>query len=425
MKLSLKQRKLLSFGTIWFLVFFQVPLGYLLLVKPYLHGDLFYTQHGATATSISDFIHFYSAGAMALSADSHQVYQPEVQLRWINTLIRPACTESVFYMQYVPFVFPLMAPFALLSMTAAYFLWLLLSALCGLIGMVLIAKSIRHWNKEAVALFALSVFASFPSALTLKLGQTTWFMLALISGYYWALLGKADLAGGICLALTTLKPQYTVLFAIPGLALRRWRLIVYSIITETILLLLAGITIGWQNVVQYPMTLLHAETSAHFWGVLPEHMISVRALLSLITGPQLALRLSILVMLAAAGAVYVLWRRAASLGVDAWHWAFAITVLLSLIASPHSHPYDSLLLALPAGLTLGTPGPARGPGRWIWSALLITFPLTSWTFYQPAVAQAVRRLPFLLLNLVLLACASASWLRLVHSRNGESRVASV
>ena len=60
-----------------------------------------------------DFIHYYQCGAMALSPDRFQVYNPQLQLAWTNKLISPAHVDEIWFIQFVPFVFPLMIPFAL------------------------------------------------------------------------------------------------------------------------------------------------------------------------------------------------------------------------------------------------------------------------------------------------------------------------
>lgn len=299
-----------------------------------------------------DFIHFYQCGAMTLSPDRLLVYDPAAQLDWTNKLISPAHVDELWFVQYVPFVFPLMMPFALLPLKTSYLVFCLVSTAVGLLPLVLILKK-RAWTALAVFGMALAALACYPGWQSIWWGQLAWFYLCLIGFYFISLKKKSDTSSGILLALLSVKPQYIFYLAVPAFASGRLKIIAWAACTEILLLLLAGFSIGWDNVIHYPQTLLFAEKQGGQMQVNAANMVSIRGPLSLILPHTAVLGLSFTLNLAVLPLIWVTWRRAFSdPNSNMMNLAMAITLPAALVLSAHSHAYDCLFLLLSAALIL-------------------------------------------------------------------------
>ena len=353
---------MLCFLFFWFAAFMYL----LLITKP---EDLFSQIDANGVVSISDFLHYYQAAAITLSEQRHLVYDPNVQLEWMNRLIAPRHIANVFYFQCLPYTCPIVAPLALFSKEVAYVIWSVLGLICGCAGVSLVNRlrpQADRFDNIDLGLILLGALASAPSIINFKLGQSSWFLVGLYCFFFWALRrGHAVMAGSV-LALSTFKPQYVILLAVPILALRKWRLLLAAVVFEIGQLALAGFTIGWENVLGYPQILARAETDPTLAGVFPEQMASLRNLLSIFGNQRLTLTVNAVCLLVAAALAFVLWRKIgkrllgeASLADGRecdllFNWSAALTLTLALLLSPHTHIYDLVLLAGVAVLTLPT-----------------------------------------------------------------------
>ena len=92
-------------------------------------------------------------------------------------------------------------------------------------------------------------------------------------------------------------------------------------------------------------------------------------------------------------------------------WTMAVTMLVSLVFSLHTHLYDDVFLVLAAVTTL-TPAVNQSgvslPTKTAWRTLLLAFPYVSWIMVTTSLPESVKRVPFLVCNLLLLALAIAN-----------------
>jgi hypothetical protein len=408
---------LVRFGMLCFLFFWFISFMYLLLMtKP---EDLFSSIDGQGVVSISDFLHYYQAATITLSDQRHLVYDPAVQMACMNRLISPRHIDTVFYFQCLPYTCPIVAPLALLSKEIAYLVWVTLSVLCGCAGVFFINKlrpQPEQFDKIDLGLILLGVMTSAPSIITFKLGQSSWFLVGLYSFFFWALRRQRPVFAGALLAISTFKPQYAVLMAMPLLGLKQWRALAACVAVEVAQLVLAGLTIGWENVWGYPQILVRAETDPNLIGVFPEQMVSLRNLLSVFGNQRLTLGINTLCLLAAAVFAFFLWRKIglhlATATTDdgraradlLFNWGACLTLTLALLLSPHTHVYDLVVLACVAVLSLPTwsafkNAKAMSAAEVVWSLLLVTFPVSSWVFFATPLSFNHKSLACLLLLL--------------------------
>lgn len=299
-----------------------------------------------------DFIHYYQCGAMALSPDRFQVYNAQVQLDWTNKLISPAHADELWFVHFLPFVFPLMIPVALLPLKLCYVLWCTVSTFAGVSTFVAILKQ-RKWPVAAISGFCLAAVACFPAWFNAWFGQFAWFYLCLLALYFFSLREKKDLRSGMLLALLSIKPQYMPYLLAPPLVSRRWKALVAMFVCELILVLLAVLTIGWDNVVHQPFIMLSTEQQTGIMQANAANMVSLRGLLSLFVPDRAVLWVSFILNVAAFPVMWLVWAKAFRKEAGSMlNWAMAVTLLAILVLSPHSHVYDCLFVMLAAALTL-------------------------------------------------------------------------
>lgn len=356
-----KQTRLFQFAYASFLGTWSLGILFLIAKQFLLQKLLCYCQSGNVY--INDFLHFYCAGLLVLSGQGAHVYDPQVQMQFMDRLIAPLNVSQVFYIQYVPFVFPLSVPLALMPESAAFLTWAVLSCLFIGLSLFLLHKYLPpKFEPAQTALIGLGLFSTLANFECLQLGQLGNLLLLLCSVYLISILSKSnfkrDFFGGICLALCSLKPHYALILAVPALALGRWRLLITAAIAELILLSIAAFSIGWENVINYPGIVIAADANPNYAGVHAEHMVSIRGILCHFLPEALSLKVSLFILLACAVLLLSAWLKArkneaGSTGVSAEkNLLFAATVMTMAVFSPHTNIYDCVLLALPAYLLL-------------------------------------------------------------------------
>ncbi|HEY9871522.1 MAG TPA: hypothetical protein V6D08_20360, partial [Candidatus Obscuribacterales bacterium] len=167
---SPKAVRLIWTAVLSFLCFWNILAFYIVVFEPLQHVQTFAYRDESGLARVSDFVQFYSAGAMIVCGDRFRVYDPQVQMKYISQLIEPLTIDRAFYFQDVPFIFPVMAPLALLPLKFAYVLWCLLSVAFGSTCMAVFLKRWARWECRYIALFLLMVACSLPSMLVVRLG---------------------------------------------------------------------------------------------------------------------------------------------------------------------------------------------------------------------------------------------------------------
>jgi hypothetical protein len=218
---------------------------------------------------------FYSRwkGAQVYWVDGIDPYSDEatlaIQQGIYGRAARPDNDPGLFaYPFYTVF---LLLPLAWLPYAWAEAIWLVVLEF-ALIGSILMYLSMLGWRLPGwlLALTALWAVVFYHSARTILLGQFAGPILLWAVGTLWALDQRRDIAAGILFALTTIKPQMSVLL-IPalllwGLGRRRYRFLAAFGATMAFLLGASFILVpGWlaefvRQVVLDPGPLLSATT---------------------------------------------------------------------------------------------------------------------------------------------------------------------
>lgn len=366
----------------------------------------------------ADYILYYMSGQMATSKDAHSVYDPAMQLKYFNHLISPGTVPKPFFMQSVPFTFILVIPLTLLPITQSYIAWFAVTAVFG-------AATVFLWYRlfgsgTISALIAIcSTAASYPAMIGMRMGQQCWNIMGLLSLYFLSLYKRWDFLCGFLLSIISFKPHYALFCALPAVFNRRWNVIFVAALTEVSLLAVAGWFLGFENVLNYPAIVLHADSTGDFYGVNPHKMISMRLLCTLFLPEKIAMGSGFLIMILGLLVLSLIWFRTIKGGLKtAWEqrWALVLTVLLCIVASPHTHSYDLAMLAPCAFTIIAREGKESDESKTlvfrVWRLILIVYPLLTWMLIWTASLSI--SLPFvgmLLINTILTILAFLLWRR--------------
>ncbi len=353
-----------------------------ILVEPAFKGNLF-VEHINGQTLVSDFILYYQSGKMAISSDAHKIYDPLVQLKWTNQLIYPDKINGIFYVNYVPFMFALLIPLTFFSIPTAYFLWCCLQLILAYTGLNLILKLNNNIQGIYKILLFLGFFISVPSIYCLKLGQSGYILLSLFCYYlYFRFKQNKNLSGSL-LALTTIKPQYSLLPFLDLIINNEKKVLIAFIASEIILFLTAILNIGIKETLLFPSILLNSETVRHvkgfvLTGLYPTKMTNLRALVSYFYNDKLSSYISLLGIILFS--LFFVFKYKNKILVN---WYFAVLILASVYFSPHTYIHDTVLIFLPFVLTVKTLKineiiNMNVISEKIWHILLIIYPICSW-----------------------------------------------
>jgi len=330
---------------------------------------------------VIDFFQYYQASELARSKlDSCNVYNPDRQRTWFNQLVAPLSSNEVFYNQQPPNFFPFLYPISLLPANYSYVIWCVLQTLFGL-GSLYALGSCGSLSKRDRFLFLLGVLASFPAYSLIWHGNTTFWLVGWLSAYILCFIKKRDILGGVFMSFSTFKPQYMFLMLLPALAGKRIKLMAAFAVTELILLSIASLIIGADNVICYPSIVKKAESYAGFIGVNPQVMISLRGVFAQFVSIHDSLTYTSVLMFLSLIPMFFVWIKNQS-NENNLPWLWATTICLAVLLSPHCHLFDFLLLAMAAVLTLKNLSilklSSESTSYRIWCTLILLFPLASW-----------------------------------------------
>ena len=384
-------------------------------------GTVFYKHQFASMRAhdrlnFCDYAKYYACGKMAFSKDSFHVYDNSVQSRYLAKEGRVGKGSPEEYIHYPPIDFPLMSLFTADSIDKSYELFWIAGNVVFLFGTWSLARASRpgrHW--AALLFFWLAAYGSVPMWRAFSLGQTSLFLTGIIALYIRALIKNRALTGGLTLALTAIKPQYTVFLLIPALVQRRFMMILSAIAFEGLLLLAAYRTIGQANLLNYPNIVMHAEQTANLAGGFVAEMVNMRGIAANLCGDGLSVSIStgaaVLAWLLLAGMWLRYCPRFGESGDLSVKLLLCATVLFCVFFSLHTHLYDCLLVSC-AYLVIGMSsffstlkGRSSQALNWptkILAAMLMLYPLAGWIFLlMPGQAGAGRTMPFAFYNGIL------------------------
>ena len=408
---------------------------------------------------ISDFVNPYNAGLLAAKCISdHQIniWDLNVQNESLEKLIAPIKPEQPFYLQYPPYFWCLMMLESFMPMNMAWIAWNVLGTSLAVFALLKLAeflnsrttrsslgssdetsrsldslsaetpnssdgladgtanssdltaampgtahgRPLNTVGKNKIYLLIAIIFSSFPAWLTIELGQPTLYLIPAAAAMLLLLGKQRNFLAGICSGILMIKLQYAPFFLLIGLIFGRLKFLLGNISIVVIMLLCSLAILGPSNVFNYPHALLSGETGQTVSGVSAHMMQNLRGELTILFPDSLSLiKISVLIFYAAGitGSGVVLWKAMKRNSTNAFAMSTALSMMIALLSSPHTHTQDYLLLGICAVLLFNVPATTKindKPARWIRNLLITLAPL-SWLLFmlQPLFLMA-RIQPF-------------------------------
>ena len=296
----------------------------------------------------SDFLIYYTGGAIVRDGQGSRLYDLEVQRIYQAKALAQQGSHSGFGL--FPFINPphaalLLTPFAFLPPKVAALVFFAFDCLIAVWVLYRLWQLVAGWSRGEQILLLTTVLAAEVFWYGLGLGTMTVLVFACILEYYLALSSGRDTRAAIWLIAATVKPQLILLPALIPIALRRWRLIGIAISLGLLVGLGVSLILGFHIWLDYLRVLREVSAHGETYGALSILMNNLRMILYWTVPPQALVALLYLALLAGVAVTFWLWRSSRKFGLR-----FALTLLLGLFLAPYLHYQDTLVAFLPAAL---------------------------------------------------------------------------
>jgi hypothetical protein len=407
----------------------------------FMHRGILFARVLNGRPYVSDFVNVYNGAVLAgrcLRGVATEIYDIKVQNDSVKALIAPVVPESPFFLQYPPYFFTLVLPLSLFPMPLAWFCWNVTGAGLFAFSLLKLGKALssdrlrqgedaalepppakpagRQPRADRTAFHVLVLaFCSYPAWLSVELGQTSFFLAAAAAFMLYFLIRKKYMPAGIVSGIIMIKLQYYPFFFLIGLARGGTRFLLGALFSLAALLAVSAGVLGTGNILQYPHALLSGETGQAVSGVSSFMMQNLRGELVLICGgenPLLLKSVLAVFVICLSGVAWLCFQLVRRQSTNSLACVSALSIMIALLASPHTHTQDYLLLSV-AGLLfwnlLASEKSDWHPlSQTLSSNLLIFFSPVSWLlFFLQPLARQIALQPFfiwLACLTVLLAC---------------------
>lgn len=321
-----------------------------------------------------DFVHLLTLADSVSSGQCAMAYDYKTHLGLVNQRISPVHLDGID-LPHLPIHQALLALILVALPTGPAYLVFCLASFG--IGIWTIWKILPAGGAGERFKYLLLVFSSFPSLQSLWFGQVTWFLFSILAFLAAALRENRRLMSQVALIFLSLKFQYLPAFAAGQLI--RFGLKGIAIVIPGVLAvaLLDYLILGLDGCSRYLQCIGSPDPKADL-------MVSFLGLSTLVSGGSVPLALQVLMMTAGLGIIVLAWLKAKSNWQEGLKWAVSLTVLISLLFSPHSHAYDAMLALIPVLITLPylTKEQLESARCFrIWNALGLSFPVITWAMF--------------------------------------------
>lgn len=342
----------------------------------------------------TDWMVFYGAIRSVLDGNAAMIFDGERFTNFLNTAFAGWLSSPLDFRPwaYPPSFLLMLLPFASLGFFGSFVAFQLATG-------ALLANVLRTRAEPGLRSNALlaAVLICPASAINVIDGQAVFLVAALIVGGF-GLLDRRPMLGGLVLGLLTFKPQFCILVPIALVAAGQWRALLASGASALAMMIASGLVFGFDLWLKwFPVIIENLVSPNPKWielGRMWGHSVYTCASL-LGASDRLASLIQLLAILGAAASVVIAFR--SPLGMRE---KIAVFLAATVLAAPHSGPYDGTLLLIAAAFWLmsrGTPLPL-----WCWTLAFMIWllPLLSPPLLFPA-ARLAPLLPVLLIVLVL------------------------
>ena len=404
------------------ITFFLFLIGWqLLLISGFIYpfcahyGLGGYTREGEVFSI--DFVRYYVAGVMARSVDHLKVYEIPAHLPYMNSFLAPLVITKESVINFSPPMILIMSAVSFLPILWAYALWITSSQALGISAIVLYLRGVRKFSIAETAIFCLIVANSLPSFCAVRTGQWSWWLVTFSIMFCYSYQKRSEVLSGIFLGGLLIKPQFALPLLVVAVTQKRWTTVITAICSFLVLNTAAGLLIGFENVISYPIILSHLEGLPNI-GVRGSWALSFRGMLEYLLGPLSAFSASVWLYYLALLLLYLFCSQKKIQKKENEPWLLALAMLVGQIFAPVIFLYDATLICVPAALTLPKITPSKimslkPLSLLIWSLSLISYPFISWI---SLVIPQNRNFYYAFVNSALLICG---WLLLFSRTKKE------
>ena len=315
----------------------------LFVIYAIIWGQMISNQSQRTGT---DFIAFYTAGRVAQENGPAHAYdialQQKIQEKEVGFQLN---TGQVLLYNHMPYLIPLLQMLVSQSYVVSFVRWVLLLVSLYAFGMY----GLSHWFPDGFQsshkyLFLAGATTFFPIFVSLLLGQDTAFLFAGVSLMGWGISRKKYWLAGVGLALTTVRPHFVLLFAIPFLFSQQktfWWFLVFA----GSLAVMSVAIIGIQGTKDF-INILLISAGGEWYGMKEDAMYNLIGLLSrwfTFLTPQIIRTVGWIVYITAMLSISIWSVRTKGIG----NRHIGLIVLICILAVPHFHYHDLALLLFP------------------------------------------------------------------------------
>jgi alpha-1,2-mannosyltransferase len=342
----------------------------------------------------TDWMVFYGAIRSVLEGNALLIFDGDRFTDFLNTTFAGWLSKPL---EFRPWAYPpsfllILVPFAPLGFFGSYVAFQFVTG--ALLAVALRASAGNTLPSGALLLAALMCPASAINAIN---GQAVFLVAALIVGGF-GLLEQRPYLGGLVLGLLTFKPQFCILVPIALVAAGQWRALLAAGLSALAMMIASGLIFGWELWLRWIPVILENLVSPNpkwieygrMWG----HSVYTCAVL-LGAPERLASWIQLLATFGAAASVVIAFR--SRLGRRE---KTAVFLAATVLAAPHSGPYDATLLVIATAFWLvGREAPLP---LWCWTLAFMIWlmPMLSPPLLFP-VGRIAPLFPVLLMVLLL------------------------
>ena len=361
--------------------------GWAVLVSTIVQPGFIGLNHIALGT---DWMVFYGAIRSALDHNLSLLMNGDDFTAYLNRSMADRLSVPLAFRPwfYPPSFLILLLPFAPLGFAASYVAFQLSTA--GLLAAALIRDAC---NSATARYVAAGVLLSPAATLNIIDGQCAFLITALIVAGVRLLKLRPILAGAV-LGLLAFKPQFCLLVPIALMAMGQWKSLLTAACSALALAAVSALVFGLEIwiwwVPQAIDNLVSPDPKWAVYGRLWGHSVWACAVLLGIP-ERLASLLQIAAIVGSATATFLAFR--SSLSRDK---QLAVLLAATVLAAPHSGPYDATLLVAAVGVWLAVNSDAPRFAHWILGLGIWMVPLLS----PPVYVVAGRFSPLLTVALI-------------------------
>jgi Glycosyltransferase family 87 len=342
----------------------------------------------------TDFLHFYTLGALALEHRGADLYSMSAQAALATERV-PQAAGLRYLPLYPPQVSILFAPFARLSYGWALALWWILSAGVYAICVFSVWRTCPNLEKHGGTAFLAAL--GFPAFFhVIAWGQSSVLALACFTGAFFLLRARREFLAGLAFGCLIFKPQLGLAAAVIFVAIGAWRLVAGAIFSASAQLAAGVLNYGVAPLWDWIAMMRNARAVLPWLEPRPYQTHCLRTFWSMLVPSGLTASGEIAFALYIVSALIVLWwtisiwrrRPEAPLALRC-----SSLLLATVLIAPHLTVYDLVILApgilLLAAWLVGQPIDARsqqlGTLLYLVYMLPLLGPFARWTHMQLSV----------------------------------------